>query len=88
MVSSKPHFQIHLISKIIYTLQHLQENQKHLSNCCICLQHQIKPKSLFQLTVLSLSETTEELYCIMQASLYATAIKIITMLVDFMCKLE
>lgn len=72
---------------MIYTLQHLEENQKHLSNCCISLQYQIKPKSLFQL-IRSLPETSEQLHCIMQASLYAIAIKIITKLVDFMFKLE
>lgn len=68
-------------------LQHLQENQKHLSNCCISLQHQIKPRSLFQ-CISSIPETSEQFYRIMQASLYAIEIKIITMLVNFMFKLE
>lgn len=70
-----------------HALQRLKEKQKHLSNCCISLQYQIKPRSLLRLTS-SIPEPHEQLYWIMQASPYAIMTKIITMQVGFMFKLE
>lgn len=70
-----------------HTLQHLKEKQKLLSYGCISLQYRIKPRSLLRL-ISAIPETSGQLYWIMQASPYAITIKIITMQVDFMVKLE